>query len=435
MKAIILNGSQANDATGQRVRTVLTAQLQNQGWDVDHIALCEQKIGSCAGDFFCWIRSPGVCNVNDDNRAIAAAAVASDLLVYLTPISFGGYAPTLKGMVDHLIQNVSPFFTEIEGETHHVKRYRKYPDLLVVGWLNAPDPQLERVFHHLVHRNALNWHAKTWVSDVVMAGQADAALQAAAQRWVDDVENGRSSSCIRLRQNSPIDSEAVDVRRALLLVGSPKTRKSTSNSLGGYMFEQLNARGIETETIYLHTVLRSPQKRQALLEAVDQADLITLAFPLYVDTLPAPVIEALECIATHRQNGSQPRRRIFTAIANCGFPEAQQCDNALALCENFARVTGFSWAGGMALGGGQMVNGARLDDGGGKTAVMRQSLDMAAAALAEGKAIPEAARDRLARPIVPHKLYWLMAAAGWLLQARQHRALRGLWRRPYLASA
>ncbi len=46
----------------------LTAQLQARGWEVEHFALCEKKIGNCAGDFFCWIRTPGVCNVNDDNR-------------------------------------------------------------------------------------------------------------------------------------------------------------------------------------------------------------------------------------------------------------------------------------------------------------------------------------------------------------------------------
>ena len=52
--------------------------------------LSEQEIGNCAGDFVCWIRSPGICNVDDDNRAIAEDTVASDLVVYLTPVTFGG---------------------------------------------------------------------------------------------------------------------------------------------------------------------------------------------------------------------------------------------------------------------------------------------------------------------------------------------------------
>ena len=80
MKAILLDGSWENGNTGERVRAALTAQLQAQGWDVEHIVLRERKIGNCAGDFFCWIRTPGLCNLNDDNRAIAEALVNSDLM-------------------------------------------------------------------------------------------------------------------------------------------------------------------------------------------------------------------------------------------------------------------------------------------------------------------------------------------------------------------
>jgi hypothetical protein len=46
MKAILLDGSRANDNVGGRVRAALTAQLQTQGWDVEHFALCEKKIGN-----------------------------------------------------------------------------------------------------------------------------------------------------------------------------------------------------------------------------------------------------------------------------------------------------------------------------------------------------------------------------------------------------
>ena len=219
MKAIIPDGSQANDKTGKRVRAALTAQLQTQGRDVEQIALCEQKIGNCAGDFFCWIRTPGMCNVNDDNH-------------------------------------------------------------------------------------------------------------------------------------------------------------------------------------------------------------------LYVGALPAPMIETLERIAA-RWQGRETRRQLFAAIANCGFPEAHQCVTAQAICETFARQAEYTWAGALALGAGQMINGGPLMEGGGKNNLMRHSLDMAAAALSKGKAIPKAARDSLAKPLIPHWLYWLMAAYSWLLQAKHYRAVRLLWRQPY----
>ena len=449
MKAILLDGSQTNDNTGERVRSALTAQLQSQGWEVEHVALCEKKIGNCAGDFFCWVRTPGVCNVNDDNRAIAAAVISSDLMVFLSPVTFGGYSPTLKGMVDHLIQNVSPFFTMVEGETHHRKRYKHNPDLLAVGWMTAPDERSETVFRHLVQRNAINWHARNWVGDVVLMGQSDEELQASARKWVQDIQNRNSSSLVELPTNDEIavddfessereyeidkDQRTEEVRRALLLVGSPKTRKSTSNSLGGYLFDQLEARSIQTEKIYLHTVLRNPGKLQALLEAVEAADLVTLAFPIYVDTLPAPVIEALEQISAYRQERTPSHRQLFTALANCGFPEAYQCDTALANCELFASQAGFEWAGGLALGAGEAVNGASLVELGGQMLRMRQALELAAEALVQGRAIPQAARDGLAKPVIPHWLYRLTGWLRWRRWAERYDAKKTLKRQPYLA--
>ena len=86
MKALILDGSQPNDPTSAKIKTSLQAQLSN----VETLVLCEQKIGNCAGDFFCWVRSPGMCNTNDDNRIIAEKIMQSDLVIYLTPVTFGG---------------------------------------------------------------------------------------------------------------------------------------------------------------------------------------------------------------------------------------------------------------------------------------------------------------------------------------------------------
>ena len=435
MNAILLNGSKENNKTGERVRTALEAELKTRGWKVEHFNLCERKIGNCAGDFFCWIRTPGVCNVNDDNRLIAEALATCDLLVYLTPITFGGYSATLKRMVDHQIQNVSPFFAMIEGETHHAKRYKKNPDLLAVGWMVAPDTQSESIFRHLVQRNAINFYTKTYVSGVVLAGQSDGQIQASAQKWLDDLQHGHSSARVELPISRATAHGAVEMRHALLLIGSPKIHKSTSNSLGTYLFEQLGAQSIQTETIYLHTVLRTSEKVQALLDAVDAVDLVMLAFPLYVDTLPAPVIKALERITAHRKGNDRTHRQLFAAIANCGFPEAFQCNTALANCERFAGQAGFTWAGGMALGAGHMLDGVPLAEGGGMTMMMRQNLEQAAKALAQGEAIPHSARDGLAKPVIPHWLYRLSGWWRWHQKAKANSAKKLLKRQPYLAIA
>jgi multimeric flavodoxin WrbA len=433
-RAVLLDGSHAGDSTGERVRTALGTELAAQGWDVEYILVREKAIGNCAGDFFCWIRTPGVCNIDDDNRTIAAAIAISDLLVYLTPITFGGYSSALKRMVDHQIQNITAHFTTVAGETHHVRRYPKYPNFLAVGWLDAPDANAEAVFRHLVHRNTLNFYAEKAHCAVVLTNESDEELQATAHRWLDDFESGAPAPPVTLPTTSEASGPA-NIRRALLLVGSPKTRRSASNFLGTYLLEQLAARSIETETVYLHLIPRSEEKSRALLASVDSADLVILAFPVYVDSLPAPVIEALEHIAAHRQGRSQKRLQLFTAIANCGFPEAAHTATPLAICETFARQAGFAWAGGLGLGGGGIVGDMPLTESGGRTMLIRKVLDMTAEALAQGQPVPQPARDALDRPMIPPWLYRLMAELGWWQLAGKYGTRGRLKQRPYTTPA
>ena len=427
MKTLILDGSNANDPQASRIVHALQKHLPN----AETITLREQKIGNCAGDFFCWIRNPGICNIDDDNRTIAAKIVQSDLVVYLTPVTFGGYSFQLKRMVDHQIQNISPFFTNVNGEIHHQKRYSHYPNMLTIGWMDESNAQAESIFRHLVQRNAINMYAKTSVCGLVIGDQPEADLTAQTGLWLEAIASGSNSPVPALPALNVSSADATPVRRAALLVGSPRTKKSTSASLGGYLFEQLNARGVETETIQIYTSLNSQERMKAMVDVIDNADLLVLAFPLYVDSLPAPVIAALEKIAAHRKD--KQSHALFASIVNCGFPEAKHNDTALAICSEFARQNGFAWAGGLSLGGGEgLVHGVPLNEMDGRAIPLKKSLELAAEALAMGHPIPQSARDLLTEPVVPNWLYKLVGRFGWRQQAKQYGVEKVLKRQPYM---
>lgn len=430
MKAVILDGSNKKDPVGERVQEALYKQLGANGWEIEHILLREMKIGNCAGDFFCWVRSPGVCNVDDDNRVIAEAIVNSDLTVYLTPVTFGGYSSHLKKAVDHQIQNISPFFDRINGETHHQKRYKKYPDFLAVGWMENADPHAEQVFKHLIWRNSLNFFAKKVAAGIIYRSQSDCEIQSVIESLLDDLANGIPFQAAELPTKRSFSLQAIKIQRALLLVGSPRTRKSTSNSLGEHLLERLRFQNIETESIYIHTSLRNPERMQNLLGAMNTADLVVLAFPLYVDSLPAPVIEALERFTIYR-NGNSTRQR-FAAIANCGFPEAGHNATALAICAIFAHQAGFEWAGSLALGAGQgMVHGIPLNEMDGRAEPLKDALELAAGALGKGLEIPTEAQAYWEKPFIPPWLYRAMGRHGWKRQAKQYGVQNQLNRQPY----
>ncbi|MBN8579599.1 MAG: NAD(P)H-dependent oxidoreductase [Anaerolineae bacterium] len=430
MKTLILDGSHANDALSRRVVASLEASLNKRAWDAQTIVLREQKIGNCAGDFFCWVKSPGVCNTDDDNRIIAEQIIQSDLVIYLTPVTFGGYSSALKRMVDHQIQNIAPFFKSIHGETHHQARYDRYPNILVVGWMDEPDAQTEVIFRHLVQRMSINMNSKTTVTGLVTGQPSDSDLTSQAESWLDAIAHASSSPVPALPYPTFSSTVAAPIKRAVLLVGSPRTKKSTSASLGEYLFEQLNQRGVEIQTFHIYTILNSPAKMDKLFAELDSADLVVLAFPLYVDTLPAPVITLLERIAIHRK--TNPTSARFAAIANCGFPEAHHTDNALAICAEFARQNGLGWLGGLALGAGEgIVHGTPLRDLGGRAIPIKKSLELAAESLLQGKPIPQSARNLLARPIIPAWLYKVMGGFGWNQAAKKFGAEKKIRATPY----
>ena len=149
---------------------------------------------------------------------------------------------------------------------------------------------------------------------------------------------------------------------ALLLIGSPRMKKSASFTLGQHLLDQLAEYDVAGETHFVKRALRSPEETDALISAVAQADLVILSTPLYVDSLPAPVTRALEILAERLDEHERPSPQQLVTICNSGFPEAEHNDFALAICEQFAHATGFTWAGGLALGAGEAVKGCPLTE-------------------------------------------------------------------------
>ena len=219
-------------------------------------------------------------------------------------------------------------------------------------------------------------------------------------------------------------------RLALLLVGSGKQSKSTSEALGSYFLERLSEQGYQIETLQIHHILRTDAGHNTLLSATDRANLVVLAFPTYIDSLPAPVTRALEIMAEHRR-GQGDISQQFLAIANCGFPEPQHNYTALGICRLFAREAGFSWAGGLALGGGEALKGLPLKEAGWRARNVRRALRVAAEALARDAVVPEEAFELMRKPIVPTWVYLLVGTFGWKQRARKFGCRANLQDRPF----
>lgn len=223
----------------------------------------------------------------------------------------------------------------------------------------------------------------------------------------------------------------MSVERAALLIGSARPAgESTSESLGRYLMERLEAGGASV-TVHRVSHARKGAAERRLLDALDEADLFVLSTPLYVDALPYLVTSALERIAAHRAEPRPARPVGFLAIVNCGFPESSQTATALEIAHAFARHAGYAWMGGLGLGGGELIAGRPLARAGWPVRHVRRSLDLAAGALLEGRPVPDEAVQLMARPLVPTRLYTWFGDRRWRKTARGYGVKGRLHARPY----
>lgn len=220
-------------------------------------------------------------------------------------------------------------------------------------------------------------------------------------------------------------------RKALLLVGSPKKSNSSSDSIGSYLLDKLSEDGYATDKLNILSSLKSNEDAETLLEAVNNAELIILTFPLYVDSLPAGVIKSFELIASHREKNKSTSVQRMIAIVNCGFPESLQTKIALDICRCFANSVGFKWAGSLGLSCGGVISGRPIKEQSGMLRNVIKSLDLTSKALVNNNPIPSEAKDLMAKQFIPSRLYTFIGNMGWKKAAKKNGCRGKIYARPY----
>lgn len=187
LKALILNGSLKNQIQLEPVQETLEEELRGGGWSVESVLLHELDIRSCTGCFRCWNVTPGICTgvKDDDAEEITKKVINSELVVFLTPLTFGGYSSELKKMIERFLGLLQPGTTLINGETHHLKRYENYPSILAIAITEKIDDEEVQLFKTLGHRHSLNFFPPKHREEVV---QADDDLQERTRSILAEME-------------------------------------------------------------------------------------------------------------------------------------------------------------------------------------------------------------------------------------------------------
>ena len=160
MKALVISDENYQTPQYQALTNEACGSLQGMGFDLTTFAIGRDDLAFCMGCFGCWVKKPGECVIPDRMDQINRAFVASDVIIYISPIVFGQCSANIKNALDRWLPNMLPFFlTRSDGSTIHPSRYQLNPRVVIIGCgydVSAEDAQL---FMDIIkkHRNADVW--------------------------------------------------------------------------------------------------------------------------------------------------------------------------------------------------------------------------------------------------------------------------------------
>lgn len=136
----------------------------------------------------------------------------------------------------------------------------------------------------------------------------------------------------------------------ILVNCSYKGEKSNSN----YFLEKLE----EKLTVpYEHIHLQKLQDINWCKSMLAQADAMVLGMPLYVDGMPAQVMEFMEKLYEEEKKDIGDTK--VYVVSNLGFYESIQIHIQLDIVKNWCEKMGITYGGGLAIGAGEMLGGLR----------------------------------------------------------------------------
>lgn len=146
MIALLISDQEYLTKTYQGLKDLIGKFLKQKGYEIEMMELSEKGLAFCKGCFGCWIKKPGECIINDGMAQINRSVMNSDVVIYLNPIIFGQFSPTIKNVIDRGLPNMLPFFEKRpDGSTMHPPRYDTYPSQIIIGYgdeISDEDKQL-----------------------------------------------------------------------------------------------------------------------------------------------------------------------------------------------------------------------------------------------------------------------------------------------------
>ena len=165
MKALIIHGNTRSNSNTEALARLFADELEEKGVEVAHFTLRNKDIRTCVGCDKCHsvLYSFG-CIINDDMHEIAKEILASDLIVFTSPIYSWMPTPPMKAVMDrsyaftkypknaaafNLLKTQKYAMVATSGDDcekncdlfdESVRRMANFAKLQYIGYLAAKDP-------------------------------------------------------------------------------------------------------------------------------------------------------------------------------------------------------------------------------------------------------------------------------------------------------
>ncbi|MCI8677979.1 MAG: flavodoxin family protein [Lawsonibacter sp.] len=143
------------DTTANHIGKVIAEELLGSAENAVEFELIDtagMHISHCVGCNYCWLKTPGICAIQDDYEPILRKISVADQVWLVSDTHFGFVSWQTKNIVDRIMPLVTMYLKFKDGQMRHVMRYDHQPDLGIIYTGDGDQAYLER----WCQRTALN---------------------------------------------------------------------------------------------------------------------------------------------------------------------------------------------------------------------------------------------------------------------------------------
>jgi len=166
MNVLLINGSpQGKNSNSLKLAYSfiegLKSEYANNGKEIsiEELHVASMNIDACKGCFACWKKTPGICCIKDDMKAVIGKQLEADIILWSFPLYYFSVPGILKNLIDRQLPMSLPFMSSREdgyGSGSHDSRYnmegKRHVLISTCGFYSAEGnyDSVLRMFDHLL---------------------------------------------------------------------------------------------------------------------------------------------------------------------------------------------------------------------------------------------------------------------------------------------